>query len=145
MLKFKLKMNGYYIVVPDYVYNWKLLEVYIYQYNITNIRLVIASYKETFAYSGGEVHNVECFYSQLFGYEITLVLIRHEEMYDYYILTDDLVNVDAISNEESFIRSLLNETYKDEPYDDSDIINKRQNALKLFTHNLILGDRNALR
>ena len=94
MLKFKLKMKGYNIVVPDYVYNWELLDAYINQYNITDIRLVLESYKETFDYNGGQIHSINLLYCDHFGDKVILALVEYDGEYGYYVIHDGNFVVD---------------------------------------------------
>lgn len=140
MLKFKLKMKGYNIVVPDYVYNWELLDVYINQYNITDILLVLESYKETFDYNGGQIHSINLLYCDHFGDKVILALVEYDGEYGYYVIHDgNFISVLDMDYDESFIRTILHDTYKVDSF--SSAIEDRKISLKLFTHQLILNDR----
>lgn len=143
MLKFKIKMDGYNIVVPEHVSNWELLDNYLLEFGLgEGIQTISVEYVPIVPiFNDDIIHSVTM---DIYGLPLysMVMLIEDDDSIGYYVSMRDnkCISVYDMDKNESYFRTLLKQYYRDS--EASDIYGNKRSPLKEFTQQLILEDRN---
>jgi len=143
MLKFKIKMVGYNIVVPNHIHSWELLDNYLLEFGLSEgIQTILVEYVPPIpTFDGGIIHTVTM---GIYGLPLDsmIMLIEDVDSIGYYVSmwnNQCISSVYDMDNDESYFRTLLKQYYR--ANETLDLYGNKRSPLKEFTHQLILEDR----